>query len=749
MSPVIVRYPLDPTGRNPNNLVVGEVHELVRRQVRSVATLYGGFFSESLRIVDTATQQPLSASQYEAVELYEAASARFGKEVCAVALITDPTVGDSVTLSYQAVGGEFSTSALAVTQLIDALQLDNRPATWAGLIDKPNGFEPAPHLHDVGDTYGWEFIVNALERVRAALALGDRMNLDAIYRYADQVGVNAAAGSESRVSAAIAAAMAAHLAAADPHPQYLLKSQASGLAVAAVRQPVNVSPVANAVGQSAAVTLLLDTYRSLYDLPQQAVQFQVSIDPQFVGAALVDVTLVQATNTYTTDAVLAGTTTYSWRGRFQDSEGSWSNWSDVTQFTTAAYSVAQPSITAPATGSTVTTNGVTLTASAFATVGGSGDTQKNTDWEIWTGANGGGTLVWSSEADATHLSSIAVPPNVLANNASYHMRVRYRGNVYGVSAWSADKSFMLNYPLFPTTVGEAYGGGYYAGDWSDGAHNYAVIVAAKSYTPLPDVGEMNLPLMTSYHSSQNIGGDSRTDFYGNQIVLSANDSATPNDTSVLPYWMGSPINGYGDWFLPPIDLLRFIFTAFNPQGASTPANFKTGGVDAFAAAPYWSSTQYDGSDTTTTQGPPIYGNVTTRYYYQHPSGVTTVSPGDYWPTGTNVGDTAGDFLGWESVVGATPPIGGPAGMVQFDTGYNYFNMVNPDTGLADTQVYGYSRGYEDNTSSQIVGYQPGTTSTTYYYNGLLVNFGGGAVNESNGTRTTAHYGRAVRLVQKS
>lgn len=207
MTPLILKYPLDLTGVNPNNLVLGEQHDLTRRKVRAVATNYGPFYTQGLKVYDAATGKllipgtPEEGGQYVAAELYEEATRRSAKEVCAIIVITDQTVGDSIKLDYQVVGGEFSSSVSVIAQMIEALSLDDRPIKWGDILGKPDAFPPAKHLHDIGDIYGFEYLVDALERVRNAILMGDVASHDEIYRYIDHyvddltAQINAQAGA--------------------------------------------------------------------------------------------------------------------------------------------------------------------------------------------------------------------------------------------------------------------------------------------------------------------------------------------------------------------------------------------------------------------------------------------------------------------------------------------------------------------------------------------------------------------------
>lgn len=220
--PTPVTYPLDLTGTSPDNLIQGEPQTLSpNRAVRAVAPMYGGFYKDSMAITDMANGNQLTASQFECVELYEVPTALTGKEVDSVVLITDTAVSNNIQLTYQCVGGEYSRSPEAIVDLVNTLELDNRPAAWPDIIGLPSQFPPSMHLHDAGDIFGFEYVVWALERVRRAIEMGDDISHDNIYRYID--GLMANIPTLANVLAMINTALANHVASPDPHSQYRLK----------------------------------------------------------------------------------------------------------------------------------------------------------------------------------------------------------------------------------------------------------------------------------------------------------------------------------------------------------------------------------------------------------------------------------------------------------------------------------------------------------------------------------------------
>lgn len=204
-TPQVIRYPLDPTGKNPNNLVVNEPQTMINRQIRVIAPTYGAFFANSMVITDVATGKALTSSQYYNCEMYELPTERYGQEIDAMICITDPTVSSNVTLTYQALGGEYSSAVDVIVDQIYALNLDDRPVAWPSIIDRPDKYPPSYHLHDIGDIYGFEYLVHAVDRIRTAIEMGDQASHDQIYAYIDSANQQNAANL-----AALQAALNAH-----------------------------------------------------------------------------------------------------------------------------------------------------------------------------------------------------------------------------------------------------------------------------------------------------------------------------------------------------------------------------------------------------------------------------------------------------------------------------------------------------------------------------------------------------------
>lgn len=107
---------------------------------------------------------------YVPTMLHQDATRVSGKEVCQLIVITNQSLLGDVVLEYQTVGGEYSVSSDALEQLIEALNLDNRPVVWGEIIGLPNAFPPVDHLHHIQDFKGFGEVVDALDDIRAMLS---------------------------------------------------------------------------------------------------------------------------------------------------------------------------------------------------------------------------------------------------------------------------------------------------------------------------------------------------------------------------------------------------------------------------------------------------------------------------------------------------------------------------------------------------------------------------------------------------
>lgn len=589
MTPFVARFPLDLLGTSTDNYVKSEPHQLVRQPMRSIIPKQGGFFAKGLRIYDPVAQRDLiKDEQYELHQFYPEASLRTAQAVWGCIVINDSDVSDLVEVSYQAIGGEYSNAMPVIEALLDSLKNDNRSTQWSNVSDLPSDWFAAKHKHDLGDGANFDTLTLSLERVLAAIKMRDIIGHDLMYKDIDnRMGTMISDGSQYAN-----AAMAAHIAALNPHEQYVIRSEVEQY-LEFVRRPTNVFPSAGQLSVPLDVTLQLNKYCSIYRILQASARFQVSSTPDF-AAPEIDVLLNSPVATYHYPGILSPNTTYYWRGMYTDAEARESKWSAVSSFKTLAVSIGQPSITSPTNNAESGVENVKIFASAF-TVAGATDTHASSDWEIWDGPNATGNRVFLSANNAVDKTSITVPYGTLERNKFYYVRVKYRSSQYGTSPWSAVSAFYSTWQLRPTVLGQLFGGGYWGGDLVLNDGIYAIVVAPKAS------GEATRQLQTV--TTIQTGAYSDTD-------SAANTAAIQPRSPAAQFVRSLNIAGFTDWQVPAKAVLTVLQNKLLPSSASTPALFKTGGAEAFnAVTPYWTSTCVDWirDDSYSTGGDPIYG----------------------------------------------------------------------------------------------------------------------------------------------
>lgn len=195
MSYNIPRFELDITGLNPSNLIIDEPHVLSSRDVRSVSPLYGPYFNESVVVKDGATVL-VKDIDYQLTELHQEATLKYGKEISTVILIINPSVSSNVTITYQTLGGHYINDGAIIANLYESVINDNRPVNWNNVFNKPSFYPPTLHRHLLEDVYGFEAVVDALERIRNAITLGQ---LDLVLALIEELLANYNCGTLPKV----------------------------------------------------------------------------------------------------------------------------------------------------------------------------------------------------------------------------------------------------------------------------------------------------------------------------------------------------------------------------------------------------------------------------------------------------------------------------------------------------------------------------------------------------------------------
>ena len=104
-----------------------------------------------------------------------------------------------------------------------------------------------------------------------------------------------------------------------------------------ILQPTNVSPANAATNIGETPVLTGSTYYSLYGIAMSAGQWQVSTVSDFASTVVSTGDVAGTSVSYAVESgILSVSTTYYWRVRYKDTNGTYSDWSTGTSFTTAA-----------------------------------------------------------------------------------------------------------------------------------------------------------------------------------------------------------------------------------------------------------------------------------------------------------------------------------------------------------------------------------------------------------------------------
>jgi hypothetical protein len=395
-----------------------------------------------------------------------------------------------------------------------------------------------------------------------------------------------------------------------------------------IRTPEITSPANNAIDIVPEPTINGNAYAPVYSVDSRDYR-QLQIDLAAGDFSTPEVDQQANSDNITVSTPLTIDTAYKARIRDVSTTGAVSDWSDVVSFTTANIFVNEPTLTVEGSPDDVPET-PTLTTSAFATTPTDQDTHLNTDWQVLDDV---GAVVYESLADTVNKTSIVVPAGNLDPDTTYTFRARHRGTTYGASAYGTVVA--TTKALFgPTVIGEAFGGGFYAGKIVQGGTTYYLIVA-----PLAS-GESATTLQ---YKNTNDAAPAATQTLNNGSAATAAMVAAGNST-VYPaahFCNNLTIGGFSDWYLPARDELELCYrnlkpttdanstsnrglsaytypegndvsadtmginrnsdptgaayTSGNPAQTSVSA-FQTGNTEAFAADFYWSSSELSATD---------------------------------------------------------------------------------------------------------------------------------------------------------
>jgi hypothetical protein len=315
--------------------------------------------------------------------------------------------------------------------------------------------------------------------------------------------------------------------------------------------PVNLFPAAAAVNILDAEVFQAGEFFSNYSASHSTTQVQINTLNNFEGAITFDSGPRSGINSLQmTKGILAISTNYYWRIRYQNSRGSWSDWSAPTGFTTAA--VFDHAIPVP-----------TPTPAAFGDAL-DGGYYAGTEWnELMQASNS--FLISVGEKTFT-VPDMSVTKKVYIGQ---QLEVRSRSNPNNKMTATVTAALGTSLKL---NVSAVNGAGTFA-DWSIMA-KYRLIVAPKSN------GQASLALKNS-NTALPTGSTSPVEGYKNTLAMIAAGDATVYPAAHFCY--GLNIAGHTDWYIPARNELELCYRNLKP---TTQANVLTNSVVPAAASSF-------------------------------------------------------------------------------------------------------------------------------------------------------------------
>ena len=203
-----------------------------------------------------------------------------------------------------------------------------------------------------------------------------------------------------------------------------------------VLTPINHRPLDNAINTSTTLVLYGSPYYSLGNATQELLEVEIYLHSDLVNP-IHSVSIQTTSNAYTVpNGVLSLNTQYYWRIRYKGLNDEYSEWSQMTKFTTAAvYTIKTPVCVYP-NGETDVELVVFLTSDEFTSVDIT-DRHVSSHVQIYNNLM---TLVYEKES-TTELTMFPIIPPILEEEKTYYWRVRYKSAVYGYSDWSSLAQF--------------------------------------------------------------------------------------------------------------------------------------------------------------------------------------------------------------------------------------------------------------------------------------------------------------------
>lgn len=186
--------PLDLTGTSQTNLIVNEIHELIdvgNKTNRVVLPKEGMFYVSGLSVRENTSGRVLRRNvDYKFGYHVKGYSFITGLDIQALIIVTNPSITDSIRISYQALGGDSNVLRDRLRDLLQVISDNSIDHNFKDIIGLPEGFPgDANHPHKYWQIYGWDSLLENMELIIVSIDDWTREGILSAIReyYTDQV----------------------------------------------------------------------------------------------------------------------------------------------------------------------------------------------------------------------------------------------------------------------------------------------------------------------------------------------------------------------------------------------------------------------------------------------------------------------------------------------------------------------------------------------------------------------------------
>ncbi len=183
-----IEFQFDPTGQNPNNLIIDEIHPITEANFNDYSFVipnFSPFFTNNLNVLFKPINGNATLLQ-EGVDYslglpYYGAIRAIGLPVYGALVFNKYNISGSVSISYQTIGGDWVNNNLDLYRNLAQIGFSPLVAYYEQISNVPSSFPPVSHDQKLNSLMGQDELIQAINNLatiiaQKELALTNQMN---------------------------------------------------------------------------------------------------------------------------------------------------------------------------------------------------------------------------------------------------------------------------------------------------------------------------------------------------------------------------------------------------------------------------------------------------------------------------------------------------------------------------------------------------------------------------------------------